>query len=103
MNNSKLAIQSFLFSIGVVLYISLVAAIMNHGKTLFGKMDNFWGPIAFLMLFCVSAAITGLLVFGRPIYLFLNGHKTECVKQALYTVSFLFLETILFLLGIAIF
>lgn len=103
MKNSKLILQGFLFSLGVVAYVILVVIIMFNGNSLFGAMDNFWGPLAMLLLFIVSAAITGSLVFGWPIYLFLNGMKKEAVTLALYTIGFLFLETILVLFGLALF
>jgi hypothetical protein len=102
MNNSKLLYHSFLFSVGVIVYIVLVASIMQNAEELFGKMQNIWGPIAFLMLFVVSAAICGLLVFGRPVYLFLNGQKRESVKLALYTIGFLFIETVIVLAALAL-
>lgn len=102
MKNSRLLLHGFLSSLGVIAYISLVAQIMRHGEALFGKMQNFWGPVGFLMLFTLSAAVVGLLVFGRPAYLFLNGLKREGVKQALYTIGFLFMETVLLLTVLAI-
>lgn len=103
MRNSKLILLSLLHSLGVVAYVILVVIIMNNGGQLFGGMNDIWGPIAFLLLFVISAAITGLLVFGRPVYLFLNGYKTEAVKFTLYTVGFLFLETVIFFVGLALF
>ncbi len=103
MDDFKLALQSFLFSLGVIAYISLVSIVMNNAEALFGKMQNFWGPVGFLMLFCVSAAITGMLVFGRPVYLFMNGYKRDGIKQAIFTVGFLFIETVLFLGSLALF
>lgn len=103
MSNSKLTLQGFLFSLGVVAYVFLVVLVMKNGDTLFGATNNLLGPMAILLLFTVSAAITGSLVFGRPIYLFLNGLKKEAVTLALYTIGFLFLETILVLFGLALF
>lgn len=103
MKNSKLILLSFLHSLGVVIYVTWVVFIMINAEKLFGQMNDMWGPIALLLLFTVSAGITGLLVFGRPLYLFLNGLKTEGVKSALYTIGFLFLETIIFLSGLALF
>lgn len=102
MKNSKLVLLSFLHSLGVVVYVSWVVYIMNNANELFGQMNDMWGPMALILLFTVSAGITGLLVFGRPLYLFLNGLKTEGVKLALYTIGFLFLETIIFLSGLAL-
>jgi hypothetical protein len=101
MNNSRLLFQGFLFSLGVIVYIVPVSVVMRHGEAIFGKMQHFWGPVGFLMLFTLSAAVVGLLVFGRPVYLFLNGFKREGVKQVLYTVSWLFVETVIVLIGLA--
>ena len=64
----------------VLAYVSLVASIMNHGNTWFGPKDTAWTPVAMLMLFVLSAAITGSLVLGRPVMMFLDGQKKEAVK-----------------------
>ena len=101
MDNSKLLFHGLLFSLGVIVYIVPVSVIMRHGETIFGKMQHFWGPVGFLMLFTLSAAIVGLLVFGRPAYLFFNGLKRESVKQASYTIGFLFVETVIILTALA--
>lgn len=95
MNLKKITLYSLLHSLGVIAYITLVVLIMNNGEKLFGKMDNFWGPMAMLLLFTVSAAITGLLVFGHPVYLFLQGMKREAVQFTFYTVGFLIAEAII--------
>ena len=49
----------------VLLYTSGVAWILFNGQRLFGKVTSFWGPLAVLMLFVVSATIVGTLVGGR--------------------------------------
>jgi len=103
MSNAKLIRHGLIHSLGIVVYVMWVVIIMNNGEKLFGTMDNVWGPLAFLLLFTVSAGVVGLLVFGRPAYLLLSGQKTEGVKLALYTMGFLFLETALFLVGLALF
>ncbi|PIS40799.1 MAG: hypothetical protein COT26_01435 [Candidatus Kerfeldbacteria bacterium CG08_land_8_20_14_0_20_43_14] len=93
--NNPLSRQSFLHSLGVVAYIIIVAFVMMHGDSWFGNMNNILGPIAFLMLFTLSAAIVGLLVFGRPVYLFLNGQKKEALSFMFHTLAFLFVEAII--------
>ena len=103
MPNSKLILYGFLHSLGVVIYVFWVVIVMNQANSLFGQMDDLWGPIAMLLLFTVSAAICGLLVFGKPVLLFLKGEKTASVKLTLYTVGLLFLETAFIFAGLAIF
>ena len=71
-------------------YILGVVEIMSNGERIFGSMNNkVLGPIAILLLFVVSALITGTLVLGRPIYLFLNGQKTEALKMFFFTSGWL--------------
>ncbi|MFA6171464.1 MAG: hypothetical protein WCW77_02925 [Patescibacteria group bacterium] len=94
MTNSKLALHSFLHSAGVLVYILLVSVIMRNAEKIFGKTDTFFSPVAFLMLFVFSALVTGILVLGRPAYLFLHGQKDEAVKFLGFTVGWMFLLVI---------
>lgn len=92
MNNKRPILFSLLHAIAVIAYIILVVFIMNSVGTLFDeKLDNFWAPVLFLMLFVVSAAITGSIVLGRPIYLYLNDQKKEAITFLIYTITWLFL------------
>lgn len=81
--------RSFLHALGVMAYIAVVATIMSNGEAIFGNDKTLWGPIAFLMLFVVSATITGLLVLGKPVTLFIEGQKKEAVTFLTATVSWL--------------
>lgn len=94
MPRSKIILHSLLHALGVGAYIIMVALLMNNGERLFGSMNNLWGPAALLLLFTVSAAITGLLVFGRPVYLFLNGQKKEALQFLFFTIGWLIIFTI---------
>lgn len=89
MNNLKILKESFLSAAGVVVYVFLVAGLMLHGEKIFGKMQNFWGPVIFLLLFVFSALITGLLVLGRPAWLYLEKEKKVAVKLLLSTTGWL--------------
>lgn len=95
MNNKNLIQISFLNSFGTLAYIALVSLIMDNGEKLFGKMGGALGPVAFLLLFIFSASVTGLLVAGRPVYLFLEGQKKEAIKLLVYTVAWLFVYLVL--------
>lgn len=93
MNNSKLMIQAALSSVGVFVYVSGVAWILVNGERIFGKMQTPVGPVAFLLLLVLSATITGSLVLGRPIYLYLEGMKKEAVRLFFFTLAALALIT----------
>lgn len=94
MKNKDIALASFINSVGVAVYVGGVAFIMSNGERIFGKMDNFLGPVAFLLLFIMSAAITGALVLGRPVMLFLDRQKKEAIKLFLFSVGWLLVITI---------
>lgn len=57
MENSKLVKGSLAHALGVLVYVSAVAWIMKNGERIFGQMDNLAGPIAFLLLFVLSATL----------------------------------------------
>ncbi len=95
MQKSKILFWSVINSLGTLAYIVLVALFFSNAERLFGnKPDNILAPIAMLMLFILSATITGGLVLGRPIYLYLNGFKSEAVRLLIYTVICLLIITV---------
>lgn len=93
-----------LYSLGhaalVFLYTTLITWVLSHGKEVFGPEEpkSLWVPTTMLMLFVLSAAITGALVLGRPIMLYLNGQKAEAVKFFGYTVGWLCILVIILLI-----
>ena len=93
MKNSKIIYYAAIQSLGVFIYTSGVAWFFFNGKNLFGENNSFWQPLSMLLLLVVSAATTGLLVFGKPIFLYLDGLKKEAVKLLMCTVISLFLIT----------
>ena len=76
---------SFFNALGILVYIVLVATMMQNGDRIFGKMDNFVSPIAFLLLFTLSACVVGGLVLGKPLMLYLDGKKKEAVGMFVQT------------------
>lgn len=95
MQKLNLTLTSFLNALGIAIYIVGVALLMQNGEKIFGKMDNLFGPVAFLLLFIVSAAITGALALGKPALLYFNNQKKEAIKLFLYTIGWIFLMTVI--------
>ena len=85
----------------VLVYVSAVAFVMGHGNQFFGQHDTAWTPVAVLMLFVLSAAVTGSLVLGRPILMYLDGKKKEALQFFDYTVGWLFVLTLVVFLVLA--
>lgn len=93
--NKKFILNGFGFAALVAAYVTLVAWSLKNGERWFGGPDiGLWGPILFLMLFCLSAAVVGALLFGRPIYLVLSGKTTEAFWQAACNIGWLFVLTL---------
>lgn len=83
---------ALLHSLGATAYIALVALTMRNIERFIGPDEGDGGTlsmIAFLLLFVISAAVMGLLVFTRPIMWYLNGSKKEALSLAISTVGFL--------------
>ena len=95
MTRNKLMSQSLLNSLGVLAYILAVSWLLLNGEKLFGREPSFWTPVALLLLFVLSATITGALVLGQPIWLYLGGKKAEAIKLFAFTVGWLFVITII--------
>lgn len=84
---------ALLHALGTAIYVSLVALFMQNGERIFGKMekDSLFGPVAILLIFVLSAAVTGSLVLGRPILMYLDNRKAEALKMFFYTLGWLFI------------
>ena len=98
MKNQNIWFWSVVNAVGVFAYVMLVALLMTNAGKIFEDDPSFWGPVAFLLLFVFSALVCGLLVFGRPIYLWLDNAKKEAVKMLLFTVANLFVILLVALL-----
>ncbi len=94
MKKLEYVVKSFWCAFGAFLYIAGVAWFMFHIQVIFGqtgKPDNFLAPLFALLLFVVSACITGFLVLGKPIQLYLEGLKKEAFLFLSATIAWLVL------------
>ena len=89
MPNSKILKYSLINSLLAFGYIFIVSQILTNGERLFGKLQGVLVPTAFLLTFVFSAAVMGILIFGRPILWYLDGFKKEAVKLVFYTLGLL--------------
>ncbi|MGE5436451.1 MAG: hypothetical protein ACM3O3_04425 [Syntrophothermus sp.] len=100
MENKALLKRATLDALGTALYAFLISQIMKNGDKIFGKVDNtLFAPMVFLLTFIFSALVTGYLVLGKPIMMYLDGQKKEALRLLFYTGAALF---ILMVLGFAL-
>lgn len=91
MKKSNFYLKSFLCALGVFIYVGAVAFFMFNGEHIFGKDSSFVIPLFMLLLLVISVSIMGLLIFGNPIRLYLDGHKKEAFTFFFSTISWLIL------------
>ncbi len=105
MLDKKIIKQSLTFSALAVAYVFVVATVMRNAAKIFGpdEPDNVLAPVALLLLLVVSAATMAVLVFGKPVMLYIDGKKREAVAMAICTIGSLAAFTILLLVGVATF
>jgi hypothetical protein len=82
-------------SLATAIYVVIVAMIMYNAQKIFGTMKSIIGPVAFLLLFVTSAAITGFLVLGQPIMLYVDNQRRDGVQLFIYTIAWLLVFTII--------
>ncbi|MDP2736884.1 MAG: hypothetical protein Q8O59_03880 [bacterium] len=99
MEDKKLFFYGAAHSLGVLAYVSLVVLFMSNAQNIFGKGDNFMTGIIILLVFILSALITGSLVLGKPALLYLDGKKAEAIKLLFYTIISLFILLLLAISG----
>jgi hypothetical protein len=101
MKNAKTIRCALLNAVGVVANVMLIGWVMTNMERIAGPMEEFWGPVAFLLLFVLSAAIVGALVLGKPALLYLDGEKKEALRTFFYTLGFLLLAVAIVVVYIA--
>jgi hypothetical protein len=90
----------FVNALSAILYIAVVASVMYYGPKWTSPEETVVGPVAFLSLFVLSAAVTGTLFFLQPIQLYLDGEKKQAVNLSLSTLAVFGVITALILLAL---
>jgi hypothetical protein len=86
----------FLQALGVTVYCSLIGLVLWQGSNIFPKVNAYFGPVMFLILFSTSALVCGLMVFYKPYQLFFAGKKKEAINAVVSTSVWLFLFLLIF-------
>jgi hypothetical protein len=86
----------FLQALGVTVYCSLIGLVLWQGPNIFPKVNAYFGPVMFLILFSTSALVCGLMVFYKPYQLFFAGKKKEAINAVVSTSVWLFLFFLIF-------
>lgn len=93
MPKQKIVLFALLHAIAAAAYVALVAFLMTNAERWFGPAQGLLGITAFLLTFVLSAAVMGIIIFGRPVMWYLNGQKNDAMRLLVFTVIFFFLIT----------
>lgn len=92
--------NAVLHALATALYIAAVASFLFYVPKFFGpnRADTVLVPVVMLSLFVFSAALTVLLIFGRPVLWYAEGRKQEALSLLVATLGiFLAITLVAFL------
>ncbi len=89
MEKSKILNRSFIDALGVVIYITAIALFLSNGEKVFGHTSSFLLPLFMMLLLIVSASVTGFLVLGKPVQLYLDNQKKDALNLLWSTLAWL--------------
>ena len=96
---NKIMRKAFINSLLTSLYIIAVGLFFYYGTLIkIGRSNSFLAPVAMLFLFVFSAALTGFLIVGTPLQMYIDGKKKEALSLLTYTLGFFFVFTLIALL-----
>ncbi len=91
----KILIRGLCQALVAAVYVFVVANIMSGGEKLFDSIPPIFGPFVILLLFVISAAVMGILIFGKPVLIYLEKGKKEATSLLLATIGWLVVIMIL--------
>jgi hypothetical protein len=103
--DKKLSIQFFAFlqTTGLVIYIVLLSFLFTFIAPNFQNTSTqFYVPIIMLLLFIISAVISGLLVLGRAGFLFWEKQYKKSLTLVGWTIAWAFLYLLIFIVTISL-
>lgn len=101
--NISLLKKAAVNAVGVLVYVLALTGILSHAETWFGTQPVWFVSAALMLIvFVISACITGGLVLGLPVMMYLDGQRRRAVTLLLYTVLSLAVIAVLLMLGLVL-
>ncbi len=89
-NDEDVRKKGVINALGAFVYVTAVALFISNLQnpdTPDSPEIKILAPIGFLMLFVLSAAVMGVLIFGSPAMLYIDGKKKESAQLLGWTVG----------------
>ncbi len=98
--SNKIVKHALLNALVTALYIVALVSSVFYVPKLLGleNVETTLIPIGMLCLLVFSAALTGFLMFGRPVLWYLDGKKKEALSLLAWTLGFFFVITVVIFL-----
>ena len=93
----KMFKQGLLHAALALAYITLIGTVVSNNEHRFDSLPKIFIPIYVLSMLVVSAAVMGMLIFGKPVMLYIDGKKREAITLVISTIGSLAALTVLFL------
>ncbi|MBI3934148.1 MAG: hypothetical protein HY316_05620 [Acidobacteria bacterium] len=87
-------------AVATAAYVIAVGSFLFYAPKVFGRGNSVLIPIAMLLLFFFSAALTGALILGRPVLWYLDGKKKEALSLLVSTLAIFLGITLMALLAL---
>lgn len=89
--------MAFLQATGLLVYISVVVLFINFiSNNTTDSEEPLYAPVVFLLLFIISAVVSGLLVLAKPAMLFWDKKYKKSVVHLLWTLGWCFVYFAIF-------
>ena len=95
--------RAVISALATAIYVVVVASFLFYAPKVFGPANTVLVPIAMLLLFVFSAALTGLLIFGQPALWYLDGRKKEALSLLTLTLGIFFILTLVSVLVLVLY
>lgn len=95
MSSNRIVLVGLAQALGTALYVSLVVLLMRGVERALRSAgpepqgDTYWGMVTFLLLFVVSACVTGAMVLGYPATLVFRQRVRDAVLLVGATLGWL--------------
>lgn len=95
MKKTTLFFRGMIHAFAVAAYVFLLAAFFSQANQWFGQEDKeIFSPAAAMLMFVFSALVTGGLVLGKPLMMYIDGQKKEGIRLLFFTGIWLLFFTI---------
>ena len=87
MNNKLLSRAAVHAGLAFAYIVCIALGLRFTAKDAFSSVPDFFAPIIMLTLLVLSAAVMAVLIFGKPVLLYLDNQKKDAITLLFYTLG----------------